>query len=537
MSHFELNSTTKETSCTTESASASHHSNNSFSIQRKPSIGREDDPLEHQAESIADSIMQITTPSLVQKKCSACEKEKEQVHRKGLQSFIQRKETSSNKEVASESVTSALRSTRGSGGQMSDSTQTFMENRFGVSFSDVRIHTDGVANQMATEMNAQAFTVGKDVYFNESTYSPETLEGKHLLAHELTHVVQQNHSSIQRSITRDNDCEYQSGEVNRSHSSSGLLSDDVIELGDGRLLISDFGVDWRHVNANVASNPVFRRWDALFASDDSYRIEIIGYTDCVGNENKNTTLRQARARNIENLLSAGARQRVTFRGMAGLGQFVVPNTSQENRAKNRGVIIRFSQQYDFEEEEITSDPRFCGPNITSWLVGQMNSNRNHPAIRTARETQWPRYVPFFNLGWTYGFLSDFRDLVRAGGVWDFKSRQGKTGSGVWRAAPGRGCPSTPCDRTVTMCGTCFNYDVPGNIHYGYVGVAAGLRPWFLHNRADAAQAGGVDDPKDAVAIDIGIRMYTEGTTLCDELNTHRNELNLDRTEDCNACTI
>jgi hypothetical protein len=64
---------------------------------------------------------------------------------------------------------------------------------------------------------------------------------------------------------------------------------------------------------------------------------------------------------------------------------------------------------------------------------------------------------------------------------------------------------------------------------------AGLRPWFLHNRADAAQAGGVDDPHDAVAIDIGIAMADDGTSLCSELAGRGDSLNLEHTDGCEHC--
>jgi hypothetical protein len=66
-----------------------------------------------------------------------------------------------------------------------------MESRFGTDFSDVKIHTGSEAVQMSKELNAQAFTVGNNIYFNEGKYSPNSHAGKHLLAHELTHTVQQ----------------------------------------------------------------------------------------------------------------------------------------------------------------------------------------------------------------------------------------------------------------------------------------------------------------------------------------------------------
>jgi len=66
-----------------------------------------------------------------------------------------------------------------------------MSGAMGYDFSDVNIHTGSDAVQMNQDLNAQAFTHGNDVYFNEGKYNPDSKEGKHLLAHELTHVVQQ----------------------------------------------------------------------------------------------------------------------------------------------------------------------------------------------------------------------------------------------------------------------------------------------------------------------------------------------------------
>ena len=73
-----------------------------------------------------------------------------------------------------------------------------MEHSFGVDFNGVNIHTDSEAIQMNRELGAQAFTHGRDVYFNSGKFSPEQSEGKHLLAHELTHVVQQRGQHIRR---------------------------------------------------------------------------------------------------------------------------------------------------------------------------------------------------------------------------------------------------------------------------------------------------------------------------------------------------
>ena len=76
-----------------------------------------------------------------------------------------------------------------------------MEASFGVDFSGVNIHTGQDAMAMNKAFNALAFTHGQDIYFNSGKFSPDSTAGKHLLAHELTHVVQQNRQ-VQKKIQR-----------------------------------------------------------------------------------------------------------------------------------------------------------------------------------------------------------------------------------------------------------------------------------------------------------------------------------------------
>ena len=89
------------------------------------------------------------------------------------------------------STETKLSNSKSAGRKLDTSTQKTMETAFGADFSDVNIHTDADAVQMNRQLGAQAFTHGKDVYFNKGKYNPETDSGKHLLAHELTHTIQQ----------------------------------------------------------------------------------------------------------------------------------------------------------------------------------------------------------------------------------------------------------------------------------------------------------------------------------------------------------
>src|SRR6266849_3925933 len=96
------------------------------------------------------------------------------------------------------SVPPIVHNVLGSPGQSLDTgTRDFMEPRFGHDFSNVRVHTDARAAESARVANALAYTVGRDVVFGTGQYAPATSEGRKLLAHELTHTIQQG-TAIQR---------------------------------------------------------------------------------------------------------------------------------------------------------------------------------------------------------------------------------------------------------------------------------------------------------------------------------------------------
>lgn len=84
----------------------------------------------------------------------------------------------------------------GGGSPLDRDTRGFMESRLGADFSDVRVHTDGKATESARSVQAYAYTVGNDVVFQSDKYSPESESGQRMLAHELTHVVQQRSGPV-----------------------------------------------------------------------------------------------------------------------------------------------------------------------------------------------------------------------------------------------------------------------------------------------------------------------------------------------------
>jgi outer membrane protein OmpA-like peptidoglycan-associated protein len=96
-----------------------------------------------------------------------------------------------------------LKSNAGNGNALASRVQAQMENGFGADFSDINIHTDNRAVQMNQELGAQAFTFGKNIFFNEGKYDPQSNSGKTLLAHELTHTIQQGASASKNTVQRE----------------------------------------------------------------------------------------------------------------------------------------------------------------------------------------------------------------------------------------------------------------------------------------------------------------------------------------------
>jgi peptidoglycan hydrolase-like protein with peptidoglycan-binding domain len=84
-----------------------------------------------------------------------------------------------------------IKNSQGSGQKLDAVTRSYMETGFGTDFSRVNIHTDATAVQLSSQLGAEAFAHGNDIYFNEGRYNPGSNNGKHLLAHELTHTIQQ----------------------------------------------------------------------------------------------------------------------------------------------------------------------------------------------------------------------------------------------------------------------------------------------------------------------------------------------------------
>jgi len=169
-------------------------------VQTKLEVGKADDTYEQEADKMADQVVQKKEAGDLAQKVTpigqrkASKKEQDEESKK-----VQAKEGDGESTQSSPKTEEQLNASKGSGSMMSESVQSEMESNFGTDFSDVRVHTDSRAQEMSKDLNAKAFTHGNDIYFGAGNYSPKTESGKHLLAHELTHTVQQS-QGIQRKI-------------------------------------------------------------------------------------------------------------------------------------------------------------------------------------------------------------------------------------------------------------------------------------------------------------------------------------------------
>lgn len=118
-------------------------------------------------------------------------KEEEEIQAKDDEKELQMSAGADANPSDTSNLESTLNSSKGGGSPLSGKVKTEMESGIGADFSNVRIHNDSAAVQMNKQLGAQAFATGNNIYFNEGKYNPNSQSGKHLLAHELTHTVQQ----------------------------------------------------------------------------------------------------------------------------------------------------------------------------------------------------------------------------------------------------------------------------------------------------------------------------------------------------------
>jgi hypothetical protein len=157
-------------------------------------IGTPNDKYEQEADRVAEAVMRVPGPTVQRQVMEQDEEELLQTKSRGTRTS----------EVTSTLVT-APDVLRESGRPLDAEMRAFVEPRFGYDFSRVQVHTGAAAEESARTINARAYTAGQHIVFGAGAYRPETEEGRKLLAHELTHTIQQSSHPSPNSVVRCDD--------------------------------------------------------------------------------------------------------------------------------------------------------------------------------------------------------------------------------------------------------------------------------------------------------------------------------------------
>jgi|GEM_PF-4725262 len=196
----------------------------SVTIQAKLSVGPAGDKYEQEADRVARQVMSMDAQPAGPSIQRASENEEEGIQRKSsavaITPLVQRQATPEDEEqghtavqrlavsapgIAAPSVENAIGQARGSGQALPQGVRSRMESAFGADLSGVRVHTDARADNLNRSLQARAFTTGRDLFFKRGEYNPDSRAGQELLAHELTHVMQQRGAASDQRLNREQD--------------------------------------------------------------------------------------------------------------------------------------------------------------------------------------------------------------------------------------------------------------------------------------------------------------------------------------------
>lgn len=228
------------------------------------------------------------------------------------------------------------------GRPMDRTTTRFMESRLGRDFRQVRVHTDDRAAATARDVRARAYTVGPNIVFGKNQYAPHTAPGKRLLAHELTHTMQQTQTGdrIQRFAfcEPDKECPARvAGESGRAQTEPMRVEQQAGSIQG--LLVGNFAISSGKVKADLATNKDWIRFASLMAGGTHRDWDILGFSDCHGKAKINKPLREQRAQAVYSALPTNARSKVNRRDGAPLQECMTNNADEIGRARNRSALI------------------------------------------------------------------------------------------------------------------------------------------------------------------------------------------------------
>lgn len=313
-------------------------------------IGEPDDPYEREADAVAERVMRLSdaevrrSPAgpLLQRACVGCEEGEGEEEEEGM--LLQAKAAPSSPEQPEGDVPKAppaVGEVIASPGQPLDAElRAFFEPRFSCDFSRVRVHLGPTAEQSARAVNAHAYTVGQDIVFGAGRFAPNTPQGRQLLAHELTHVVQQSQGSLalQREEGEGVPEMSRAEEIRLSLSSPGRAA---AQPAPPALSLFNFGIDRYQPKefhqAVLAEFARFVRTEIPFPT----RLRVVGHASAPGTVAHNQALSLRRAQAVAAVLTRGGLTGIQILA-SGESAPVASNDDPEGRSRNRRVDLMLS---------------------------------------------------------------------------------------------------------------------------------------------------------------------------------------------------
>ncbi len=322
----------------------------SGALQAKLKISQPNDIYEQEADRVAEQVMRMPDLIMQRQPLQVTPLIQRQVAEE--KEALQAKETVDQSTNVTPSIESQISELQGGGQPLDPATRAFFEPRFGQNFREVRVHTDLKAAEAAKAVNAKAFTMGKDMVFGTWEYSPGSAEGKRLIGHELTHVMQQNEGG------------YHEGIIHRQAHSPDINSERRWSIDNPSGMVEQFGAfRWILWNFDVASTKLKNEhkgklqeiaqeiWPLFKRYNQNVEIIIEGHASNTGALKNNKNFAQRRAEAVKEFLSSYHFEKNYMRvNSFGSSSPLSFDDTPEALAKNRRVDIEFVGQVKSEPD-------------------------------------------------------------------------------------------------------------------------------------------------------------------------------------------
>ena len=377
-------------------------------IQAKLTIGEPGDKYEQEADETARQVVQrIHQPQSEKLQRESLPDEEDELQMKPLGS-IQRESLPDEEDelqmkpmvqrvsdggmAATQDLEASINQARGRGQPLAKNIREPMEQGFGVDFSRVKVHTDTQADQLNRAIQAKAFTTGQDVFFRQGAYEPGSRGGQELLAHELTHVVQQSGGEVQRSLLnspQQSSASASNGGMDLVHRAPHLSlsttdNADIIQCVESS---SDDTQQGKSKKRKSSSDDTQQGKSKKRKSSPKFMVEMI--KDAIKMSQRPKFLKSATDKKVKK----GQEDR---RHVLGWADFIKPNLErgineilsiqydggQDSKNEAKKFLIELAKKYNLtfkEDEDLT--------NITKTVATWLNSTPNNLNVEDAVENQ------------------------------------------------------------------------------------------------------------------------------------------------------